>query len=124
MAQTYVDREDIPDEYKLISATFGELAKEEATKEPDKTVYGYVFDENGKHGDKIPFEGTPENMANFIMYNKDHATVITDMLDQFVVSSTAGGFLDRVAYPALREEILKDILPLQMGEKTAFDVTR
>ena len=114
--------EDIPDEYKIMTAG-GEIEpeKEEAI---NNKVYGYVYEDNGMHGDKIPFEGTPENMANFIMYNKEHATVITDTLDQFVVSSTVGGFLDRVAYPALREEILKEILPLQMGEKEAFDVTK
>ena len=87
-------------------------------------MYGYVFDENGKHDGRIECEGTPENMANFIMHNKDHATVITDMPDQFIVSSTVGGFLDRVASPALREDILKEIRPIQMGEKEAFDVTR
>ena len=70
------------------------------------------YDENGMHGGKIEFEGSPENMTNFIMYNKMHPVVIADMVDQFVVSSTMGGILDRVAYPALREEIIKEILPL------------
>lgn len=109
--------EDIPDEYKVMTAG-GEIEPE---KSFDNQVYGYVFDENGKHGEKIAFEGTPENIANFIMSHQMNATVITDALDQFVVSSTVGGFLDRVAYPALREEILKEILPLQMGEKEAVD---
>ncbi|MBQ3418808.1 MAG: DUF4316 domain-containing protein [Erysipelotrichaceae bacterium] len=85
-------------------------------------VYGYIYDENEMHGGKIEFEGSPENMANFIMYNKIHPVVITDMVDQFVASSTMGGFLDRVAYPALREEIIKEILPLQMGNKEPIDV--
>ena len=44
------------------------------------------------------------------------------MVDQFVVSSIMGGFLDRVAYPALREEIIKEIFPLQMGDKEPIDV--
>ena len=86
-------------------------------------VYGYIYDDDGMHGDKIVFEGTPENMANFIMFNYMYPVVITDDVDNFVVSSTKGGFLDRVAYPALREEILKEILPLQYGEKDAFDVS-
>lgn len=75
------------------------------------------------HGDKAKFDGTLENLANFIMYNKNNAVVITGAMDQFVVSSTQGGFLDRVAYPALREEILEKILPLQLGDKQPIDVT-
>lgn len=179
VAETYVDREDIPDEYRLISATssneqergfsvgdykvdvqlnsdndfdytiykngehldggvlenekgletipdsvFDEIKKmhELEAQQPNNKVYGYVYDDNGMHGGKIPFEGTPENMAHFIMHNKMHPVVITDMMDQFIVSSTMGGFLDRVAYPALREEILKEILPIQMGDKEALDV--
>ena len=90
--------------------------------EQDRTVYGYIYDSNGMHGDKIEFDGTPENIANFIMYNKNNVVVITDTMDQFVVSSTKGGFLDRIAYPALREEILKEILPLQLGDKEPIDV--
>lgn len=90
--------------------------------EKDRTVYGYIYDSNGMHRGKIEFDGTPENMTNFIMYNKNNAVVITDAMDQFVVSSTQGGFLDRVAYPALREEILEKILPLQLGDKQPIDV--
>ena len=90
-------------------------------QEQDRTVYGYIYDSNGMHGDKIEFDGTPENLANFIMCNKNNAVVITDTMDQFIVSSTQGGFLDRVAYPALREEILEKILPLQLGDKQPID---
>ncbi len=63
-------------------------------------------------------------MAHFIMHNKMHPIVITDMVDQFIVSSTMGGFLDRVAYPVLREEIIKEILPIQMGDKEVSDVAK
>lgn len=91
---------------------------------PNNKVYGYVYDDNGMHGGKIEFEGTPENMAHFIMHNKTHPVVITDMVDQFIVSSTMGGFLDCVAYPALRDEILKEILLIQMGDKEAIDVAK
>lgn len=44
-------------------------------------VYGYIYDEQGMHGGKIEFEGSPENMAHFIMYNRMHPVVITDMVD-------------------------------------------
>lgn len=181
VAETYVDREDIPDEYRLMGAAssneqersfsvgdytvdiqlnsdndfdytiykngkhldggilenekgletipdsaFDEIKKMhelDAQSVADK-VYGYVYDDNGMHGGKIEFEGTPENMAHFIMFNKAHPTVITDMMDQFLVSSTMSGFLDRVANPELRKEIIKEILPLQMGEKEAIDVVK
>lgn len=33
-----------------------------------------------------------------------------------------GDFLDRVAYPALREEIINEILPIQLGDKEPIDV--
>ena len=181
VAETYVDREDIPDEYRLMGAVssneqersfsvgdykvdvqlnsdndfdytiykngehidggilenekgletipdsvFDEIKKMhelDAQSVADK-VYGYVYDDNGMHGGKLEFEGTPENMAHFIMFNKAHPTVITDMMDQFLVSSTMSGFLDRVANPELRKEIIKEILPLQMGEKEAIDVAK
>ena len=82
---------------------------------------GYVYDSNGYHDGKRLFEGSPENAANFIAFHDDKATVITDAVDQFVVSSMPGGFLDRVANPKFRDDILKHLMPLQMGEKTAFD---
>ena len=120
VAETYVDREDIPDEYRLLGATssneqersfsvgdykvdvqlnsdndfdytiykngkhldggvlenekgldtipdsvFDEIKKmhELEAQQPNNKVYGYVYDDNGMHGGKIPFEGTPENMA-------------------------------------------------------------
>ena len=84
-------------------------------------VYGYVYDANGYHGPKVEFEGTPKNMANFIMFHMKDAVVITDEIDQFIVSSTQGGFLDRVYSPEMRDQILKEILPLQLGDEEAFN---
>ena len=108
--------ENIPEEYCLENIISNE-------NRYDKSVIGYIYDNDGTHGDGIVFDGTPENMANFIMTNKDSQVVITDLNDNFVVSSTEGGFLDRVSYPALREEILQEILPLQLGDKEPYDVT-
>ena len=96
------------------------LLKEESM---DK-LRGYVYDNQGMHGDYQEFDDNPKNIANFIMFHRSNPVVITDDWDNFVVSSTAGGFLDRVASPKLREEIIKEILPLQMGEKTPFDPTK
>ena len=126
IVEAYQGLDDIPDEYKVMNIQ--KATKENQTIDNPNTkprygnVYGYIYDENGMHGARNEFEGSPENMANFIMFNKDHTVVMTDDIDQFVVSSTHGGFLDRVAYPALREEIIKEILPLQMGDKEPIDV--
>jgi len=87
-----------------------------------EVFYGYVYDDNGYHNGKQPFYGTAENVANFIMMNKDHDTVVTDIMDCFVVSSMRGGFLDRVASMDIRDKIMPEILPLQMGEKQPVDV--
>ncbi|MBQ9157716.1 MAG: hypothetical protein IJ136_00075 [Erysipelotrichaceae bacterium] len=82
-----------------------------------ETLYGYVYDDNGMHGDPVMFEATPENISLFIMNNEDHQTVITDSMDDFVVSSLPGGFLDQVSDPETRERILESLLPYQQYEK-------
>ena len=84
---------------------------------------GYVYI-NGYHDGKQPFEGTPENIANFIMYNQDHYTIVTDRWDLFLVSSMPGGFLDRVRDMDLRDDILEHLLPMQMGDKEPVDVVK
>lgn len=126
----YLEEEDIDDlvAYNSIVSSYDVYTNRDVGLNANRNdnnyslVYGYVYDENGMHGEKIIFEGSPENIANFIMWNRTSPTVITDDLDQFVVSSTAGGFIDRVAYPALRDEILEKIIPLQMGDLEPYDV--
>lgn len=88
----------------------------------NEVLFGYVYDDNGYHHGKQPFEGTPENIANFIMYNRDHDTVVTDVLDCFVVSSMRGGFLDRVCDMDLRDTLAETMYPMFMGEKEPIDV--
>ncbi len=82
-----------------------------------ETLYGYVYDDNGMHGDPVLFEADPENTSLFIMNNDDHQTIITDSMDSFVVSSLPGGFLDRVSDSKTRERILESLLPYQQYEK-------
>ena len=90
----------------------------EHDKTPEiETLYGYVYDDNGMHGDPILFEADPGNISLFIMNNQDHQTVITDSMDGFVVSSLPGGFLDQVSDMETREKILEHLLPYQQGEK-------
>ena len=87
-----------------------------------EVFFGYVYDNKGYHNGKQPFEGTPDNIANFIMYNRDHDTVVTDVLDRFVVSSMRGGFLDRVCDMDLRDTLAETMYPMQIGEKEPIDV--
>ena len=86
-------------------------------------VRGYIYNVDGKHSGYVVFEGTPKNIANFIMFHQFNRVVITDMLDQFIVSSF-GGFLDEVCDSATRKDILDEILPIQYGEVEAFDPSR
>lgn len=112
--------EDIPDYVIEEIKKMHDIGTEKNSKYDQ--VFGYIYDERGRHGDKFEFEGSPKNMAHFIMYNWAHPVVITDMVDQFIVSSVMGGFLDRVSSPELREELIKEIYPLQMGDKTPINV--
>lgn len=93
-------------------------------REINNKVYGYLYNADGENVERYLFEGTPKNMAHFIMWNAGHKVVITDIVDNFVVSSMQGGFLDRVSYPALREEIIKEILPIQLGDIEAINVAK
>lgn len=81
-----------------------------------ETVIGYVYDQNGYHDSGQYFEGTMENIASFIMNNQWHDTIVTDVLDNLVAKSFAGGFLDKVD-PQIREDLLKELVPMQLGEK-------
>lgn len=101
---------------------WGYSFKNENHDVPDNTVKAIICDCDGNYCESAVFEGTPKNIANFIMYNSDNIVYIRDHSDNFVVSSTRGGFLDRVAYPALREEIIKEILPLQLGDIKPINV--
>ena len=84
-------------------------------------VIGYVYDQDGYHDDGLYFEGTMENIASFIMNNQWHDTVITDLLDSLIAKSFAGGFLDRVD-PVIREDLMKELLPMQAGEKEPVEI--
>ncbi|MBQ3295513.1 MAG: hypothetical protein IJH00_03410 [Erysipelotrichaceae bacterium] len=82
-----------------------------------ETFYGYIYDDNGMHGDPILFEANSENISLFVMNNQFNQTVVTDSMDSFVVSSLPGGFLDRVCNEETRQQILDHLLPYQQGEK-------
>ena len=78
-----------------------------------------VYDSDGMHSGPQYFAGSDENIASFIMLNRMNATTITDPLDRLIVSSLPGGFLDHFGYSYVdrRDGIMKEILPMQYGEK-------
>lgn len=86
-----------------------------------ETVIGYVYDRNGYHDGGQYFEGTKENIASFIMSNRWNATVVTDLMDDLLVSSLTGGFLDWVD-KGIREDLLKELVPIQLGEKEPMEI--
>lgn len=109
--ETYSGKiEDIPEEYKLKKSNQEEIA------------FAYVYDTNGKHNGKIAIIADYDNYASFIMKYQMNACVITDILDQFIVSSTIGGFLDRCESPLVRDKMIKAILPYQTFQKEIDEV--
>lgn len=85
-------------------------------------IIGYVYGYDG--GRQVYyFEKSPSNIANFIMLHKENAgeIILTDMLDR-VVLNTFGEFINRCPDQELLQEILKDLVPMQMGEKEPVSI--
>jgi len=81
------------------------------------TLFAYVYDENGEYDTIYSFEGSPENISNFILTHNLNRIVMTDIGDTFVLSSSIGGFLDRVQdQKFLVEKLHPVIIPKQQGE--------
>lgn len=93
-------------------------------REIKNPVLGYVMLPGGYHDAPKMFEGTPENIAAFIMTNAESETIVTDMLDLLVVSSTRGGSPDRFGgnYMHMRQPVLEAIMPMQCGEKEVPEI--
>ena len=94
------------------------MKKEELTELLSKElIIGHV---NGYDGERqcFYFENSPSNIANFIMLHQENASemVLTDMLDRMVLN-TFGEFINRCPDQELLQEILKDLIPMQLGEK-------
>ena len=85
-----------------------------------ETVIGYVYDEDGYHDGGRFFEGTMENIASFIMENQWHDTMVTDVLDNMIAKSFAGGFLDSAPY--IWKDLLKELEQMQLGEKQPVEI--
>ena len=90
----------------------------------DRVCRGYVLDEDGYHDGEHYFASTAENMASFIMHNQNYRTIITDEMDNTIVTSLPGGFLDRFGdqYGQIRDELLREILPMQYGDREPTEI--
>lgn len=87
----------------------------------NEIVRGYIYNKEGKYIE-VKLCNTIENIANFIARcSSSSRVVVTDAFDQFMVSSL-GNFLDQVYSPEYREELLKSLLPKQLGSSDAEDV--
>lgn len=65
---------------------------------------------------KFEIENSPKNIAAFIVnapFNIDYA--LCDNSDSIVVT-TMGQFADLIPDPKLREQVLKHLIPMQMGD--------
>ena len=81
------------------------------------TLLAYVYDDNGEYDTVYCFEGSPENISNFILTHSLNRVVMTNIGDSFVLSSSVGGFLDRVQdQKFLVEKLHPVIIPKQQGE--------
>lgn len=80
-------------------------------------IIGYVY---GLDGDRQEyyFEKSPSSIASFIMLKKEHADkmILTDTLDRLVLD-TFGEFINRCPDQKLLQEIAKELVLMQMGEK-------
>ncbi|MDR2982925.1 MAG: hypothetical protein LBV12_11845 [Puniceicoccales bacterium] len=89
---------------------------------PDKMLIAYVYNDDGVK--EYFFERTPENIANFIG-RKEHMTcnkiILTDMNDGFILS-TIGWFVDRSPDQELNRQIVKVLIPIQMGNTESQEI--
>lgn len=85
-------------------------------------IAGYVYSYSGER-QTFYFEKSPENIANFIMLhqeNTDHI-ILTDIVDRLILN-TFGEFINRCPDQAYLQEVLKELVPLQMGEKEPIEI--
>lgn len=75
---------------------------------------GYVYRAGSR--EKYWFNGTPENIASFLMRFPDADKIIlTDSLDMLVLN-TIGNFIDTCPDKERLSQILAHLVPMQMGE--------
>lgn len=100
------------------------MKKEELAKLLSKElIIGHVYGYDGER-QCFYFEKSPSNIANFIMLHQEKASemVLTDMVDRMVLN-TFGEFINRCQDQELLQEILKDLIPMQLGEKEPTSIS-
>lgn len=80
-------------------------------------IIGYVHGLDGKRQEYY-FEKSPSGIASFIMLKKKQADkmILTDTLDRLVLD-TYGEFINHCPDQKLLQEITKELVPMQLGEK-------
>lgn len=83
---------------------------------------GYVYGYNG--GCQVSyFEKSPANIASFIMLNRKYADhmILTNLADRLILN-TFGEFINRCPNQEFLQEVLKELVPMQMGEKEPAEI--
>lgn len=80
-------------------------------------IIGYVYGLDGEC-QEFYFENSPSGIASFIMLKKEHVDkmVLTDTLDRLVLD-TFGEFINCCPDQRLLQEITKELVLMQLGEK-------
>lgn len=85
-------------------------------------IIGYVYGlDGGCH--EYYFEKSPSGIASFIMLKKKHADkiILTDTLDRLVLD-TFGEFINRCPDQKYLQEITKELVPMQLGDKEPVEI--
>lgn len=85
-------------------------------------VIGYVYGYAGER-QVFYFEKSPANIASFIMLHREHTDhmILTDSADRLILN-TFGEFINRCPDQTFLQEVFKDLVPMQMGEKEPEDI--
>jgi len=85
-------------------------------------IIGYVYGLDGECREYY-FEKSPSGIASFIILKKEHVDkmILTDMLDRLVLD-TFGEFINRCPDQKLMQEITKELVPMQLGEKEPANI--
>lgn len=85
-------------------------------------VIGYVYGHTGEC-QVFYFEKSPVNIASFIMkhWEGTDRIVLTNQIDKLLLN-TFGQFINQCPDQAFLQKVLKELLPMQMGEKEPDDI--
>ncbi len=107
-------------EYRL---TQEQIQHVESILQSGDVGYAYLYPPGREIPQVFAFSLTPENIANFIgqRMGQDVEITMTDQLD-LTVLTTFGGFIDKCPDRSLLQNVLRHLVPIQMGEATPKDV--